>query len=249
MRVGEARELFRQLTKEYFAGAAVAFTRQSRQPKADLPLVTLTPGNVKRPNAPNYETVNGTIVGNYLSRLTITIDLFTHGSPIKDEDTGQILAYENTALDDMLAFADYLNSEHTVQWCDRKDVSILIDGDAQDLTGIVNDTTYEYRSRLTVFLYFTQKAIGAASVASEVSILYPTGEIDEFGEPIYAPGEPVETESASGDFRDETDEEIIPVVKTEFEQSSSGGGSKELADKQVGWFNEVEFTEGGSSNE
>lgn len=249
MRVGEAKELFRQLTQSYFVSATVAFARQSRQPKANLPLVTITPGNVKRPNAPNYEIVNGTIVGNYLSRLSITIDLFTHGSPIIDEESGQTLAYENTALDDMLAFADFLNSEDTVQWCDRKDVSILIDGDAQDLTGIVNDTTYEYRSRLTVFFYFTQKAIGATSVASEASILYPTGEEDEFGEPIYAPGEPVETESTTGDFDYDSEDKPEPVVKTEFEQSSSGGGSKELADKQVGWFNEVEFTEGGSSNE
>lgn len=249
MRVGEAKELFRQLAKRYFVSATVAFARQSRQPKADLPLVMLMPGNVKRPNTPNYETVNGTIVGNYLSRLSITIDLFTHGSPIIDEETGQTFAYENAALDDMLAFADFLNSEDTVQWCDRNDVSILIDGDAQDLTGIVNDTTYEYRSRLTVFFYFTQKAIGATAVASEASILYPTGEKDENGEPIYAPGEPIETESTSGDFGYDAEDAVLPVVKTEFEQSSSGGGNKELADKQVGWFNEVEFTEGGSSNE
>ena len=249
MRVNEAKELFRQLTKQYFSGATVAFANQSRQPKPTLPLVTITPGNVKRPNAPNYENINGTIVGNYLSRLSITIDLFTHGSPIVDEETGQTVAYENTALDDMMAFADFLNSTETVWWCNRNDVSVLIDGDAQDLTGIVNDTSYEYRSRLVVFFYFTQKAVGAAAVASEASILYPTGEKNENGEPIYAPGAPVETESTTGQYEDESDGNDRPVVKTEFEQSSSGGGNKELADKQVGWFNEVEFMEGGSSNE
>ena len=30
------------------------------------------------------------------------IDLFTHGRPVVDEETGRIVAYENTAIDDMM---------------------------------------------------------------------------------------------------------------------------------------------------
>ena len=52
MRVGQAKELFRALTKQYFGGANVVFANQSRTAKQKEPLVVLTPGNVHRPQAP-----------------------------------------------------------------------------------------------------------------------------------------------------------------------------------------------------
>lgn len=150
MRVGQAKELFRALTQQYFGGANVVFANQSRTAKQKEPLVVLTPGNVHRPQAPNYTFVDGEVVGHYLSRFSITVDLFTNGSPVVDEASGKVVAYEDNAVDDMLSFADFLNSEHTVQWSHQNDVSILIDGDVLNLTGVVNDTSYEFRSRLTV---------------------------------------------------------------------------------------------------
>ena len=142
MRVGQAKELFRALTQQYFGGANVVFANQSRTAKQKEPLVVLTPGNVHRPQAPNYTFVGGEVVGHYLSRFSITVDLFTNGSPVVDEVSGKVVAYEDNAVDDMLSFADFLNSEHTVQWSHQNDVSILIDGDALNLTGVVNDTGY-----------------------------------------------------------------------------------------------------------
>ena len=133
MRVGQAKELFRALTQQYFGGANVVFANQSRTAKQKEPLVVLTPGNVHRPQAPNYTFVDGEIVGHYLSRFSITVDLFTNGSPVVDEVSGKVVAYEDNAVDDMLSFADFLNSEHTVQWSHQNDVSILIDGDVLNL--------------------------------------------------------------------------------------------------------------------
>ena len=79
MRVGQAKELFRALTQQYFGGANVVFANQSRTAKQKEPLVVLTPGNVHRPQAPNYTFVDGEVVGHYLSRFSITVDLFTNG--------------------------------------------------------------------------------------------------------------------------------------------------------------------------
>ena len=76
MRVGQAKELFRALTKKYFAEAQVVFANQSRTPMQKIPLVVITPGNVNRPTHPNYEGVDGVLVGKYLSRFSLTVDLF-----------------------------------------------------------------------------------------------------------------------------------------------------------------------------
>lgn len=240
MRVTEARELFRQLTQQYFAGATVTFAHQSRVPKQKQPLVLITTGSLKRPNAANYVEVDGLPVGHYLSRLSITVDLFSNGAPVIDEETGQTVAYENNALEDILAYADFLNSEYAVEWSHRNDVSILLDGDAQDLTGAVNDNNYEFRARLTVLFYFTQTAVGRAGVLSEGSIVYPTGDPDN----PYTPEKPVETESPTGgyetDYIKKMEESKVDPV---FEPTASGGGSEDLAQESTGFFTEAEIKE------
>ena len=212
MRLGEAKELFRQLTKTYFAGANVIFSNQPRTAKPDVSLVVITTGNVKRPHTPNQVFESGYQIGYYQTKLPITVDLFTHGSPLTRD--GTVYAYENNALEDMLAYADFLNSDWSVSWCHEKDITLLIDGDVTDLTGVVNDTSYEFRSRMTVNLYFTQVTVGATAVLDEASIQYPTGNLDE---------EP----------------DIVP----KFAPTDSGGGTQELANERVGYYTNVEIKE------
>lgn len=245
MRVMQARELFRQLTASYFAGAKVVFSNQSRAAKQKQPLVVLTPGNLNRPNTPNYSVVDGVQIASYLSRLSITVDLWTNGSPVVDPDTGQTVAYENDALDGMMSFADFLNSQHTVNWSHDHDVSVLIDGDALDMTGLVNDNNYEFRARLSVLFYFTQQAVDGSAVLSEDSVVYPTGEKDPVTEePVYSPEEPIETESPTGGYETDYIKKVEEAtVKPTFEPTTSGGGSEELAQESTGYFNEAEIKE------
>ena len=193
MRVSDVKRLFHSITKQYFAGANVIFSNQSRAAKPALGLVVLIPGAARRPQYPNTVFLSGVPVSAYASRLNITVDLFTHGSPVLDPDTGETVGYENTATDDMLSFMDYLNSLFVGVWCHMNDITILTEGDVTDLTGAVNDTSYEYRARLSVVVYFTQYAVGAAGVLSESSIRYPVYELDlstadllldQYGNPI-----------------------------------------------------------------
>lgn len=264
MRVSQARELFRQITAQYFSGATVVFSNQSRSAKPDLGLVVISPGNLKRPYLPNVAQVDDTMIGHYQSRLTITVDLFTNGTPVYDDLTGEIAAYENTALDDMLSFADYLNSDFVTEWSSHNDVSILLDGDAQDLTGVINDNNYEYRARITVLFFFTQRSVGFASVLGESSIKYPVFEIDELtgevvrdsegrpvvktdestGEPLYTATPPAETVSTF-DSKPTLAEEIVEnaIIEPVFNPTSTGGGNGELASREGGYFTDVQIKE------
>lgn len=240
MTVEQAKDLFQTLTASYFAGANVVFANQSRVPMQGVPLVVLTPGPVHRPSNPTYEDIGGERIGNYLSRFSITVDLFTNGSPVKDEETGEVLAYADSAEDDLLAFVDFLGSDYVIDWSHNKDVAVLIEGDVQSLTAVVNDSTYQYRARVTALFYFTHRTVGRAAVLKESSIKYPTGQIDpETGKPVYTTELPVETESQTGDWPDNGE----PVVQPEFAASESGGGTKELADEETGYFTEAEVKE------
>lgn len=240
MRVMQARELFQQLTKEYFADANVVLANQSRAAKQGQPLVVITQGNLNRPSKPNYSMTDDSIVGHYLSRLSFTVDLFTNGSPVLDPETGMTVSYEDNALEDILSYADFLNSEHTVQWCHANDVAVAIDGDAMNLTGLVNDNNYEYRARLNVLFYFTQQAVEYAAVLGEGSIVYPTGDPDN----PYSPEKPVETESPTGGYETDYIKKMNESkVQPDYKPSDSGGGSEELAQERVGYFSEAEIKE------
>mgnify|MGYP001039048119 CR=1 FL=1 len=249
MRVSEAKKLFKELTQEYFAGAWVTFSRQSRVAKPEIPLVSITPGNVNRPLSPTYGNAGGEVLGYYLSRIQMTVDLFTRGKPVTDDETGKTVAYENTAVDDMLAFADFLNSPHTVDWSNIHDVTLLIEGDVQDLTGLVNDTNYEFRSRLVVSFYFTQRAVGQAAVATEESIQLAPVEPPTGPDPgTEGPGGDTPGSGTPGSGEGSTPGGIQPkpgdtVIVPQFEQTSSGGGSEELAKEMTGYFTEVEIKE------
>lgn len=254
MRATAAKELFRQITMQYFSGATVIFSNQSRMAKPELGLVVITPGQVKRNSMPNYELVDNTLVGCYQNRISMTVDLFTHGAAVVEN--GRTVAYENTAMEDILAYCDYLNSPFVTDWSHRNDVSILIDGDAQDLTGAVNDNNYEFRARVVLAYYFTSRAVGRAAILEENSILYPvyqrdpeTGEIerDPSGAPIIttdpATGEPVYTDEPPYDDPEEKVIEDGAIVTPEFTPTSTGGGNGILASQEDGYFSDAEIKE------
>ena len=176
----------------------------------------------------------------------MTVDFFTKGSPLTNEND-IVFAYEDTAVDDLLSFVDFVNSKYTVAWCKKHDISIAVEGDIQPLTGVVNDTSYEFRARVVFVIYFTQKAIGFAPVFSEDSIKYPTGNFDELGNPIYSPEKPEDTESVVGSSKDETGDLIIDKVVED--SPGTGGRNEDLANEDVGYFTQVEITEEETEDE
>lgn len=257
MRVSEAKELIKKLVETFFDKATVTFAKQSRAPKHNLPLIVITPGDVKRDANPTYKILDGYLIGSYASRMSVMIDLFTHGSPVYDDETAHAIAYENTALDDMLSFADFLGSPYVIEWSTQNNITVLIEGNVRDLSAVVKDSNYEYRSCLTIMLYFTQTTVGSSAALSEDSVVYPTENTDSEGMIIYTPKEPVPEESISGIYNGIEDPDNIiygqeeieeiekkkPIVKPEKIETSVGGCSDALVDTEIGYFIEAEIKE------
>lgn len=263
MRVGQANDIFRKLTADYFSRAETVFANQSRKAKPKIPLVTIKPGNVKRTTFSNSSIIGDTNISSYPSRIQYQVDLFTNGTPYVVD--GQTLYYENTAMEEIQSFIDFLNSDYVLTICRKNDVSILVEGDAQDLTGIVNDNNYEFRSRLTVLFYFTQTTVGSAAVLSEKSIQYPVYETDpdtgdvvrneETGEPviktdpdtkepIYTTEVPEPTASNTGSFTDIADErEDDAIITPILIDTSTVEVKPEIAESEIGYFDSVEIKE------
>jgi len=170
MKTTEVIALIRAKIAEQFPDYEVTLSRQSRVVKPELPLITLTPGNIRRPQAPNYDFHEGVFLGYYLTRIPISIDLFTHGKAVCDDDSGDVVGYFNSAVEELVEVLNYLNSNACVEWSSINDISILVEGEVQDITGLVNDSNYEYRARQEVEVYFTQSFDPGMSVVEDVVI-------------------------------------------------------------------------------
>ena len=241
MKPAEVKRYFYELVSRYFSNANVVFGRQSNRAKSLLPLVALIPGNVKRPRDCCTHDINGVPVYYYPSQIEITIDLFTHGAPVGDG--GAIITHDDTAVDDLVGFQNYLDSRDALEWCQKHDLAITVNGDVQCLTGVVNDTSYEYRARISVIVYFTQVAVGNTASLSGNSIRYPTGQIDpQTGTEIFAPYEPYEEGTSYATVFFEPDEEnalVYPIV----EQNSAGGINSDFANEESYYFTEADIEE------
>lgn len=177
MRATEAVDKVRELAATYFSGANVIYGNQSRTAKPELNLVTILGGAVRRSTHPIKTPIDCEPVNCFKCRVSVTVDLFSHGKPVVVDDIE--VAKENTAVEDLLSFVDFLDSDYALEWCNRNDLTILMEGDAQNLTGIINQTTYEYRARIQLSVYFTEYAVGSTGVWLESSIV--DGEIH----PVY----------------------------------------------------------------
>lgn len=229
MNVAEVKEAIRQLTELYFSGAKVTYTKQSFTAKPTKPLVTLTSGTVSRPRNPPVKIIDGRPVSFYPATMPIQIDLFTHGRK-KVLKPGQTPIMENTAEDDMLAFADFLNSDFAVQWCHERDLSIVISNTVEDLTDLINDTNYEYRAMIEVQVGFTMTAIGYTGVMSPESIKHSGVTVDP------ETGEQTPYEYTGGDIQGEDVTAMEPVAA-----QTPSGGNAELAEQEGGYFTNVEI--------
>lgn len=225
--ISEMREHLRQLTALYFTGAMVTYTKQSFKARPTNPLVTLSTGSVTRPINPPVKIVDGRPVAFYPASVPIQIDLFTQGRQT-EVAPGYTPIIENTAEDDMLGFANFLNSDHAVQWCHERDLAIVVPNTVQDLSNLINDTNYEFRAMLEITVYFTMSAVGYTGTLSPESVKH-TG--------VTAEGE--RYEYTGGDLQADDVTALEPVIT----KSPSGGGNEELAAQEGGYFSNVEIND------
>lgn len=222
MDIKGVRDAMLELTKYYFQNATVIHGRQSHVAKQGKPLVTLYTGVVTRPLNPPTKIIDGRPVSFYPSSVPVQIDLFTLGQK-KELAHGFTPVMENTAADDMLSFVNFLNSEFAVQFCHQKDIAIVVPNTVQDLTGLINDTSYEYRAMIEVIVYFTSIAVGYSGTLSIDSVTHKSSS----GEVI-----------SGGDIQAEG-----AILTPELVVTPSGGGNDEVLTDEESYFTNVEINE------
>lgn len=214
MTLNELQEHLLDLAERYFSGATVIWA-QEKAVKPTPALVTLRTGNVSRPLQPITEVIDGVPCGYYPSRVLLEVNLFTKGRAYRLKD-GKTAAQENTAVNDLLDFVNFVNSPVVTDWCYTHNITINPNGDVMDATAAINDTRWEYRAMIEFAVDFIEFAVGAAGILAESSV-------------------------KNGINPEEPDKPGHPYIDPVWSQTSSGGGSQELADETTGYFEAVEI--------
>ena len=209
MTLNELQEHLFDITSAYFTSATVTLA-QEKTVKPKPALVTLRTGNVSRPLQPITKIIDGVPCGYYPSRVTFEVNVFTRGRRYKPMD-GKTAAQENTAVNDLAAFVNYVNSPHVTELCRAIDIAITPMGIVNDASTLINDVRWDYRAMAEFAVDFLWVAVGYTGILAESSIKQDPGGIDD------------------------------PYIDPEWEQTDSGGGSNDLSTETGGYFEKVKI--------
>ena len=182
MTQSELKQKLTTLVEEYFGAATVSWG-MTRTVSSHVPQIVLSMGTLQRHYHPITRSVNGVPINAYPSQATLQVDLYTMGVKTKDIP-GVKSAYDNTAVNDMTDFVNFLGSAYVDNWTGQNDLSILV-SEVRDLTALINDTTWDYRAMIEIEVGFTQSAVGYTGIMWENGVAYgedgrPLAEQPEF---------------------------------------------------------------------
>lgn len=237
MTVGELREAIREIVKRYFAGAAVKWIDENNV-RPTGPLVTLQLRNIQRERFPIVENRQGHPVKLWHTRAMLDVNLYTPGG-VSAVQPGIRPRADNTAVSDMQDFVSYMDSDYVYGVLGPQDVTVLPEGPTQDVSELVDNAKYEYRAMQEFTVDFIQNAAGVSGIlhipARQESAANP--------EAPGLPAGPQPAPPADPGVPEMPDDPALAVPLPDpdaWEPTASGGGSRELAEMDTGWFESVE---------
>lgn len=237
MTVGELREAIREIVKRYFAGAAVKWIDENNV-RPTGPLVTLQLRNIQRELFAILENRQGHPVKLWHTRAMLDVNLYTPGG-VSAVQPGIRPRADNTAVSDMQDFVSYMDSDYVYGVLGPQDVTVLPEGPTQDVSELVDNAKYEYRAMQEFTVDFIQNAAGVSGIlhipARQESAANP--------EAPGLPAGPQPAPPADPGVPEMPDDPALAVPLPDpdaWEPTASGGGSRELAEMDTGWFESVE---------
>lgn len=158
-----------ELVAEFFAGATVLWAEQMNT-KPKVPYITLKTGAINKSFFPVSGDEPGTSF--FICSTILEVNLFTPGR--RREGAG-LTNYENTAVSDMMDFVLYLESEAVLDKLAGYDLDIQLMPPVRDLTELLNDSRYRYRSMAEFTVNFILESSGRFGVSGMEQIPNSSG--------------------------------------------------------------------------
>ncbi len=171
MKLSQVRKRLYEITKMFFKEATVIWAEQVAT-KPPLPYVTIKTGSISKPLFPCVDEETNE---RYYPCSTIAeVNLYTKGKPVKvgENTTGN---YENTALDDMMEFVEFLESDAVIDIIAGYDLDIQLMPPVRDVSELMNDAKYRYRSMAEFTISYMEKVTGRYGVSNNPLIPNSSG--------------------------------------------------------------------------
>lgn len=171
MNLSQVREKLYEITAMFFAEATVIWAEQIST-KPLVPYVTIKIGNISKSLFPYVD--EKTRIKYYPCSTIAEINLYTKGKLIhvNEKVTGN---YENTALDDMMDFVKFIESETVTDIIVGYNLDIQLMPPIRDLSEIMNDTKYRYRSMAEFTINYMEEAKGLYGISGNEKIPNSSG--------------------------------------------------------------------------
>lgn len=169
MRLGDAKKAIHEIVSGFFQHANVVWAEQGNT-KPPVPYVTMKLGRISRPR----DYVGGEDGPMKDVTVPLTIDLYTKGRPVTLQK-GKTTVYEDTALDDMNDFVNYLESEGVSLKLFDLGMRFDLSNDILDLSFLENSTQFQYRAEAVFRIQFRELMDGLYGTLQMNSEINPSG--------------------------------------------------------------------------
>ncbi len=156
MKLSEAKEEFRKLVAGYFGDGHVFFAN-SKMTKLPEPYLTIQATGIQRQvheaklmRASGYNDAYREIVA------SVDLNLYTKGKSVNGSKT----VYADTALDDMIGFLDYLESDAGLGMQETAGIAVAVESQPKDMSALIREAQFQYRSMASFAVRFTDMTFG-----------------------------------------------------------------------------------------
>lgn len=170
MNFNDVRGVLYDAVEMFFKGATVMWSEQINT-KPALPYITLKTGGINKTTFPIKDEDGNRY---YPCSTIMEINLYTKGKPVTVEEnvTGN---YANTAVSDLMDFFKFLESDNMVDYLADKGIDIMLTPPVRDLTELLNESRYRYRSMAEATVSWSEDAGGDYGIIGMPSIPNSSG--------------------------------------------------------------------------
>lgn len=179
MNLGEVKQLIYEKVVQYHPGALVVW-QKTKGVTPMPPYITLGYSNLERSLFPLSDDENEHRYYNYT--FTLEINLYTVGKERKVNGAGTVF-YENTAVENLEEFVRFLDSEAITDELAMKEVTVVLTPPIRDLSELIGDTKFNYRSMAEFTVAYVGLADGGYGVRGSGTVPNSSGGgLKEFAE-------------------------------------------------------------------
>ena len=166
MDVNGLKEFLYETSKKFFASTNMAWVGENSE-SPPLPLVTLRIDSINKATFPFDEEVNedSKFIEYYNADTMFEVKAYSKGY-VGNEEDGVIQSAENTVMNEMQQFANYIASHGILKQLNEANVQMTQEGPVRDTSVVTSGSRYEYSAMVEYRVHFILETSGEYGISN-----------------------------------------------------------------------------------